>query len=49
LILWVAFTVEIHQAGATESSIRGVFSIWDDNVIIQQLGAPDEYLWSVRD
>jgi preprotein translocase SecF subunit len=41
----VAFT----EVGATESNIRGVFStVGDDNVIVQQLGDPENRRWSVR-
>jgi preprotein translocase SecF subunit len=41
----VAFT----EVGATESNIRGVFStVGDDNVIVQQLGDPENHRWSVR-
>src|SRR5690606_20637715 len=37
------------EAGATESTIRDVFAeAGDDNVIVQQLGDPSEYRWSVR-
>ncbi|MFN8373522.1 MAG: protein translocase subunit SecF [Anaerolineae bacterium] len=35
--------------GATESGIRDVFNQFgDENVLIQRLGAPEDYRWSVR-
>ena len=37
------------EGGATESTIRGIFSDFgDDNVIVQQLGDPAANRWSVR-
>src|SRR5690606_41164643 len=37
------------EAGATESGIRDVFNQFgDENVVVQQLGDPSQYRWSVR-
>jgi preprotein translocase SecF subunit len=37
------------QAGATEANIRAVFAQFgDENTVIQSLGAPEQYRWSVR-
>ena len=37
------------EAGATEDNIRAAFaSVGDDNALIQQIGEPDQYRWSVR-
>ncbi len=37
------------EPGATEANIRDVFSsVGDENALIQQLGAPTDYHWSVR-
>ncbi len=41
----LAFT----EAGATEANIRDVFNTFgDENVVVQQLGDPSQYRWSVR-
>ena len=43
------YELKFDDSGASEDGIRAIFnSIGDDNVIIQQIGAPDEYRWSVR-
>jgi len=43
------YELKFEEGGATEDGIRRVFNaVGDDNVIIQQIGAPAEYRWSVR-
>ncbi len=43
------YELAFEEAGATESNIRDVFTEYgDDNVIVQQLGDPENYRWSVR-
>lgn len=43
------FDLKFTESGATESNIRDMFSRFgDNNVIVQQIGEPDEYRWSVR-
>ncbi|GAB4510216.1 MAG: protein translocase subunit SecF [Anaerolineae bacterium] len=43
------YEVQFSEPGATESNIREVFANYgEDNVIIQQIGADDEYRWSIR-
>jgi len=43
------YELKFEDEGASESTIGDVFaSIGDDNIIIQRLGAVDEYRWSVR-
>ncbi len=43
------YDMRFTEPGATESTIREVFSgFGDDNLIIQQLGNLNEYRWSVR-
>ncbi len=43
------YDLKFTESGATEANVRAVFdSVGDDNVIIQQIGAADEYRWSVR-
>jgi len=43
------YELKFEEEGATEDNIRDVFSaIGDDNVIIQRIGAVDEYRWSIR-
>lgn len=43
------YELKFDDRGASEDGIRAIFnSIGDDNVIIQQIGASDEYRWSVR-
>ncbi|MDX1991492.1 MAG: protein translocase subunit SecF [bacterium] len=43
------YEIQFTEEGATESGIRDVFAEFgEDNVIIQQLGAPTDYRWSVR-
>lgn len=43
------YELKFDDAGATEDRLRQVFmSFGDDNVIIQQIGQPGEYRWSVR-
>jgi len=43
------YELKFDQAGATEDGLRQVFtSFGDDNVIIQQIGQPGDYRWSVR-
>jgi preprotein translocase SecF subunit len=43
------YDMRFTEPGATESSIRDVFSRFgDDNLVVQQLGDPTEYRWSVR-
>ena len=43
------YELKFDEAGATEDGLRQVFtSFGDDNVIIQQIGQPSEYRWSVR-
>ena len=43
------YELKFEDAGSSEDGIRQVFtSIGDDNIIIQQLGAVEDYRWSVR-
>lgn len=43
------YELKFTAAGATEAGIREVFSRYDEeNVLIQQLGQPENYRWSVR-
>ncbi len=43
------YDIRFTEAGATESNIREVFARFgDENVVIQQLGEPNENRWSVR-
>ncbi len=43
------YELKFDDAGASEAGIRRIFnSVGDDNVIIQQIGAADDYRWSVR-
>jgi preprotein translocase SecF subunit len=43
------YDLKFTEAGATENNIRSIFAgFGDDAVIIQQLGAPEDYRWSVR-
>ncbi len=43
------YELKFEDAGATEDGLRQVFTAFgDDNVIIQQIGQPSEYRWSVR-
>jgi len=43
------YELKFDEGGASEDGIRGVFNtIGDDNVIIQQIGNPDDFRWSVR-
>ena len=43
------YELKFEDAGSSEDGIRQVFaSIGDDNIIIQQLGAMEDYRWSVR-
>ena len=43
------YELKFEASGASEDGIRRVFtSIGDDNVIIQQISAADDYRWSVR-
>lgn len=43
------YELAFETEGATESAIRDVFARYgDDSVIIQALGSPQEYRWSVR-
>jgi preprotein translocase SecF subunit len=43
------YELKFSEAGATESSIRDVFSgFGEDNIVIQQIGAPEDFRWSVR-
>ncbi len=43
------YELKFEDAGSSEDGIRQVFaSIGDDNIIIQQLGAIEDYRWSVR-
>lgn len=43
------YELQFEGAGATEDSLRAVFAaIGDDNIIIQQIGAVQDYRWSVR-
>ena len=43
------YELKFEEGGATEDGIRRVFNdVGDDNVIIQQIGAPAEFRWSVR-
>lgn len=43
------YELKFEDAGATEDGLRQVFTaVGDDNVIIQQIGQPSEFRWSVR-
>ena len=43
------YELKFEQDGASEDGIRRVFNAaGDDNVIIQQIGAPGDFRWSVR-
>lgn len=43
------YEIKFEEAGATESATRDVFASYgEDNVIIQRLGDPEEYRWSIR-
>ncbi len=43
------YELKFEDAGATEDGLRQVFTAFgDDNVIIQQIGQPSEFRWSVR-
>ncbi len=43
------YELKFQEAGASEDSLRQVFSaVGDDNIIIQRIGAANEYRWSVR-
>src|SRR6185295_5013104 len=43
------YELKFTQPGATEDNIRGVFAQFgDETTIIQRLGDPSEYRWSVR-
>ena len=43
------YELKFEESGATEDAIRSAFSaIGDENVIIQQIGSPIEFRWSVR-
>lgn len=43
------YELRFTAAGATEDSIRNVFAgVGDENTIIQQLGNPSDFRWSVR-
>jgi preprotein translocase SecF subunit len=43
------YELRFTEAGATEEGIRGVFTTFgDENTVIQQLGDPRDYRWSVR-
>src|SRR5262245_51823109 len=43
------YELKFTEDGATESNIRDVFAgFGDENVVIQRLGDPSEYRWSVR-
>ena len=43
------YELKFDEAGATEDGLRAVFTAFgDDNVIIQQIGQPSDYRWSVR-
>ena len=43
------YELKFDQGGASEDGIRRVFNaVGDDNVIIQQIGGPDDFRWSVR-
>ena len=43
------YELKFDGAGASEDGIRRIFNaVGDDNVIIQQIGAADDYRWSVR-
>lgn len=43
------YDLKFTEPGANESNIRDVFSKFgEDNVIIQQLGDPENYRWSIR-
>ncbi len=43
------YELKFEDAGATEDGLRQVFTaVGDENVIIQQIGQPSEFRWSVR-
>ncbi|MCB9451861.1 MAG: protein translocase subunit SecF [Anaerolineaceae bacterium] len=43
------YELKFTEPGATETTIRDVFTnLGEDNVVIQQIGAPEDYRWSVR-
>ncbi len=43
------YELKFDDAGATEDGLRQVFTAFgDDNVIIQQIGQPSDFRWSVR-
>lgn len=43
------YELKFNEAGVTEGALREVFSQFGDtNVIVQQLGEPGDYRWSVR-
>ncbi len=43
------YELKFEDTGATEDGLRQVFTAFgDDNVIIQQIGQPSEFRWSVR-
>jgi preprotein translocase SecF subunit len=43
------YELKFTETGATETDIRNVFEQFgDENITVQQLGAPEEYRWSVR-
>ncbi|MBC7811293.1 MAG: protein translocase subunit SecF [Burkholderiales bacterium] len=43
------YELKFTEAGATENSIREVFAQFgQENVVLQQLGEPEDYRWSVR-
>lgn len=43
------YELKFEDAGATEDGLRQVFTAFgDENVIIQQIGQPSEFRWSVR-
>ncbi len=43
------YELKFSEAGADEGNIREAFSSFgDENVVIQQIGAPEDYRWSVR-
>lgn len=43
------YELKFLETGATETGIRDVFSnLGEDNVVIQQIGQPEDYRWSVR-
>ena len=43
------YELKFAAEGASEANLRDVFAQYDeDNIIIQQLGEPEEYRWSIR-